>query len=141
MQGLLELGVLAEREDFIASVIKGVLPIIGQIRSNGFLSGRFDKNWKACTRYSCLTGSAQIAIVLFRLFEIDGNLKFLKAANQLVDFLKALQTFNSADENLNGAIAGSFPLLGDYMTAGYPNWATKYFLDAVMLQEKLNSNG
>jgi hypothetical protein len=25
------------------------------------------------------------------------------------------------------------------MTAGYPNWATKYFLDGLLLQERLSS--
>jgi len=28
-------------------------------------------------------------------------------------------------------------VFGEYMRAGYPNWATKYLLDALMLQERL----
>jgi hypothetical protein len=32
----------------------------------------------------------------------------------------------------------SGPLFGEYMRAGYPNWATKYFLDALLLQERLS---
>jgi len=40
---------------------------------------------------------------------------------------------------VNGAIGGSYPLLGSYMTAGYPNWATKYFLDGLLLQERLST--
>jgi len=27
--------------------------------------------------------------------------------------------------------------MGSYMRAGYPNWATKYFLDALLLQQRL----
>lgn len=36
-----------------------------------------------------------------------------------------------------GAIAGSFSLFGEDMRAGYPNWATKYLLDALLLQHRL----
>jgi len=27
------------------------------------------------------------------------------------------------------------------MRAGYPNWATKYFVDALMLQDRLDRSG
>jgi uncharacterized protein YyaL (SSP411 family) len=136
LQGLLELGVLSGREDLITSVERGVSPIIQNISPKGFLAGRFDAKWKPRVRYSCLTGSAQIAIVLYRLSDLTGNKHYFDAANRLVDYLKALQRHDSRDINLNGAIPGSFPLFGSYQTAGYPNWATKFFLDAVMLQEE-----
>ena len=57
----------------------------------------------------------------------------LRAADALVGALKALQTLESPNPALNGAIAGSFPLFGGYMRAGYPNWATKYFVDTLLL--------
>lgn len=40
---------------------------------------------------------------------------------------------------LVGALAGSFALTGEYMRSGYPNWATKYFLDALLLQHEAES--
>jgi hypothetical protein len=46
---------------------------------------------------------------------------------------------HSPNRALNGALAGSFPIFGAYMPAGYPNWATKYFLDALLLQHALGS--
>jgi hypothetical protein len=52
----------------------------------------------------------------------------------LVNFLKAVQRVNTGKPEIDGALAGSFPIMGDYMTGGYPNWATKYLLDALMLQ-------
>jgi hypothetical protein len=51
-----------------------------------------------------------------------------------VNFLKPLQRLDSDSADINGALPGSFPFFGEYMTAGYPNWATKYLLDALMLQ-------
>jgi hypothetical protein len=60
------------------------------------------------------------------------------AADTLVDFLKALQALDSPDPGMNGAIPGSFPLFGGYMRAGHPNWATKYFIDALLLQDRFD---
>jgi hypothetical protein len=137
LQGILELGVLSDRSDFIAAAERGTIPLMRAIDRIGYLAARFDSNWRGTSRYSCLTGSAQIAIVLYRLFEITGKADYRAAADRLVDYLKALQCLESSDRNIIGAIAGSFPILSEYMTAGYPNWATKYFLDAVMLQEQL----
>jgi hypothetical protein len=81
-----------------------------------------------------------LAIVLYRLYEATGEVKYLDAADKLVDFLKGLQIIDSSNPALNGAIAGSYPIIGSYMTTGYPNWATKYFLDSLMLQDQLSLN-
>lgn len=139
MQGLLELGVLSGRDDFVAAAEKASRAICRQVAPGGYLAGRFSADWQPRASYSCLTGSVQIAIVLYRLFELTGAEEHRDAADLLLDFVKALQCSDSRDPNVNGAIAGSFPILGGYMTAGYPNWATKYFLDAVMMQHRLSS--
>ena len=139
MQGLLELGVLSGREDFVRAVEKASAGIIANVGDNGYLPARLDSAWRKRARYSCLTGSAQIAIVLYRLFELRGESQYLDAANRLLDYVKATQTNDSGNDSVNGAIAGSYPILGAYMTAGYPNWATKYFLDALMLQDRLST--
>ena len=72
-----------------------------------------------------------------RLTEITGEASFLDAATRLLDWLKALQDLDAADQGIQGAIGGSFPPLGEYMPAGYPNWATKYFLDALLAQDTI----
>ncbi|MDD5036310.1 MAG: hypothetical protein PHE55_16305 [Methylococcaceae bacterium] len=134
LQGILEVGLLAGREDFVTAVRHGVDPILERIKPNGYLPGRFYSDWEPATFSSCLTGSAQIAIVCFRLAEHTGSDAYIASANRLVDFLKSLQLKESDDPALIGALAGSFPMLGSYMRSGYPNWATKFFLDALMLQ-------
>ena len=139
LQGLLEVGVLTGRGDFIAAASKGIAAIVPLVAANGFLAGRFDRTWSPAVRSACLTGSAQLAIVMYRLDQLAGTEQLRTHADRLVNFLKALQRHDSTDPNMNGAIGGSFPLLGEYMTAGYPNWATKYFLDAVLLQRSAHA--
>ena len=135
LQGMLEVGVIAERPDFIDAARRGVEPLMKRIDKAGFLAGRFYSDWRPATFSSCLTGSAQIAIVCYRLSQITGDSEFRHSADRLVDFLKALQALDSTNEAINGALAGSFPIMGEYMRGGYPNWATKYFVDALMLQD------
>lgn len=138
LQGILEVGSLAGREDFIQAVRRGTDPILARMLPNGFLYGRYYSDWEPANFSSCLTGNAQLAIVCYRLFEITDADKYRMAADKIVNFLKALQCVDSADASLNGALAGSFPIFGSYMTTGYPNWATKYLLDSLLLQEKFS---
>jgi uncharacterized protein YyaL (SSP411 family) len=141
LQGILEVGIISEREDFIEAVRRGVDPLLMNIKSNGFLPGRFYSDWQPASFSSCLTGSAQIAVVCYRLFEITGEQRYCDLAHRLLNFLKPLQQLDSNCAPVNGALAGSFPIFGEYMTASYPNWATKYFLDALMFQESLTQPG
>jgi hypothetical protein len=140
LQGILEVGLLGRREDFIASAKRGVEPLLRQISPKGFLCGSFLSNWTASAHYSCLAGNAQFAVVCYRLYEHTGDPKYKTAADRLVNYLKALQIIDSDIPAINGAIPGSFPLMGCYMRAGFPNWATKYFLDALLMQDRLQSS-
>lgn len=136
LQGILEVGISAKRDDFTGAVERSMSAVIPNIGENGFLPAMFFADWRPATFSCCLTGAAQIAIVAYRLHEKTGEAKYREAADRLTDFLKPLQALDAADENVNGALAGSFPLFGDYMRAGYPNWATKYLLDALMSQHR-----
>ena len=135
LQGVLEVGILAGRSDFVAAVRRTVDAIAPRIAGSGYLPGRFYADWEPAGFSSCLTGSAQIAIVCYRLAEHANEEKYHTLADKLVDYLKALQLVKAEDASTVGSIAGSFPLFGGYMRAGYPNWATKYYLDALRLQE------
>lgn len=137
LQGILEVGALAGRTDFVGAAVLGITPFLSRLPSNGFLYGRYFSDWKPAGLSSCLTGSAQLAVICYRLYELTGHVEYRDAADKIVNFLKALQVVDSSDININGALAGSFPIFGSYMRAGYPNWATKYFLDALMLQVRL----
>lgn len=134
LQGVFEVGVLAGRVDFINAVRLTADALLSRISDKGYLPGCFYSDWEPAVFSSCLTGSAQIAIVFYRLTEQTGEPKYRTHADKLVNYLKALQVTQSDDAAVVGAIAGSFPLFGGYMRAGYPNWATKYFLDALLLQ-------
>ena len=139
LQGILEVGISTKRDDFVGAAQRGIDPLISQMSSDGFLPGRFYSDWTPAAFSSCLTGSAQIAVVCYRLFEHTGDVKYRGAADSLLNFLKALQLIDIPIAGVQGALSGSFPIVGAYQMLGYPNWATKYYLDALMCQQRLSS--
>jgi len=137
LQGVFEVGVLAGREDYISDDEHGLGNVLSQQRPNGFLAGRFDRHWNPAANFVCLTGSCQLAAVAYRFVELFGKRSFLAPADRVMSFVKATQRLDGEDSNVLGAIAGSYPILGGYMTGGYPNWATKYFIDALLRRRSL----
>lgn len=137
LQGVFEVGVLAEREDFIAAAELGLKNVLRKRLSNGFLAGRFDRHWHPAADFVCLTGSCQLTVVAYRFFQLFGKRELLAAGDCVMSFVKATQRLDDEDPNIVGAIGGSYPILGSYMTGGYPNWATKYFIDALLLRRGL----
>ena len=103
----------------------------------GHFPGRFDSNWQSDKSFSCLTGNSQIAIIWLRLFQIYKDARFLNSALNIMDLLKGLQNIKSKNEGIRGALGGSYPIWGDYMTYAFPNWAVKFFADALMIQESV----
>jgi uncharacterized protein YyaL (SSP411 family) len=137
LQGILEVGALAHREDFVDAVTGTMGHIADRVHDSGYLPARFRADWSPASLSSCLTGNAQLAIVAYRLFQLRSEQAYLGLGDKLVNFLKAVQVVTAEDEGIEGAIAGSFPVFGEYMRAGFPNWATKYLLDALLLQHDL----
>lgn len=101
------------------------------------LPATLDEHWKTTDDYTCLTGNCQMAINWMKLYEQLGDIRYLNAAMKLLDQVKMTQSLNSPNPGIRGAIGGSFPLWGGYERLGYPNWAAKFFVDALLLQEGL----
>jgi hypothetical protein len=103
------------------------------------LPGAFTEGWQPALRASCLTGSCQLAIVWMKLYQIFDDIRFLNAALKLLDQVKRTQSLTHRHPGVRGGISGSYPFWGQYERFGYPNWAAKFFVDALLLQEELMS--
>lgn len=138
LQGILEVGALAGRDDFLAAVKRGLDPMLLQVGPDGYLAGRFYEDWKPAAYSVCVTGSAQLGIVAYRLYELFGEQRYREFADSIIGFVQLTQRLDVEDDGIHGAVPGSFPISGSYMPYGYPNWATKYFLDGLLLQRRLS---
>jgi hypothetical protein len=136
LQGLAELGVASGEARFIDSACRGIEPLLPYCE-RGFVYGRWFDDWQPAAFSSCLVGAAQIAVVCYRLAGHTGEARYRRAADGVVNFLKGVQrtaATSGVDRAVVGALGGSCPLVGAYMPNGYPGWAAKFFLDALLLQ-------
>lgn len=132
-RGILEVGLLAANKDFTDAAACTARAVAATQRRDGALPGRLDDSWNAAAGWSCLTGNAQMAIIWQRLAAEAGERALLPAAEAAIRFLCSVQDPAAAREEVRGALAGSHPRRGDYMKHRYPNWAAKFFMDALML--------
>lgn len=133
MRGLLEIGAAAKRDDLIeaARVIGDAM--IAALPADGFLPGRFNERWQPTVKWSCLTGDCQLGINWGRLYQITGNAKYRDATTRILGFVKRTQRLSGTNRDIAGAIKGSHPINGGYHPWQYPNWATKFYADALMM--------
>ena len=150
MQGLFEAGILLKEDKYIeaaqktAEVLLGIYSLRGfksiYERQRGFLPARFDSNWKSKDKFSCLTGNAQISLVWSKLYLVTRDVRYLNGALRMNDDLKSLQNLTSSNHGINGGVKGSHPIYGLYLSFQYPNWAAKFFIDSLLLEDTILKN-
>ncbi|MES1930686.1 hypothetical protein SADO_15599 [Salinisphaera dokdonensis CL-ES53] len=134
IRGILEVGVVAEDENAVTAASRMAEAVALSQRSDGALPGRLDGDWRAAARWSCLTGNSQMAINWLRLAEIHGDRRLVDNAERANRFNISVQDRSSRHPGVRGGVKGSHPVDGGYMTYRYPNWAAKFFMDALMLE-------
>lgn len=134
-RGVLETGLQLGREDFVAAAERTARALASRQRSDGGLSGRFAADWSDAADWDCLTGDAQTAIVWWKLGDARGDDELRERAGRLCRFVMRSQNRSARDPGLAGGIKGSFPFDGGYGRYEVLNWATKFFVDAVLLTQ------
>ncbi len=107
----------------------------------GYLAATFNPRWHETASYECLTGNAQIARAWLRLYQITDDARYLSSALKLNRRLKRTQLLAPIGKGIRGGIKGSHPIWGSraghYARFTYPNWAAKFFIDALLLEEQI----
>lgn len=133
IRGLLEAGILLNEQAYLDSAILGANAVKNYVHENGFIPGQIDVDGTAVGDYCCLTGNCQMVIIWLKLFEHTGDRSFYEAAFKSLQYVLAAQDIHSSDRNIRGGIKGSQPIWGSYTRLSYPNWAAKFFIDALNL--------
>lgn len=81
----------------------------------------------------CLTGYSQIAIVFFKIYKHDNDLRFLSAALKINDIVSAIGNYRSLNKGISFGLAGSYPVNGNYQPYKFVNWSAKYHAESVLL--------
>jgi hypothetical protein len=134
IRGMLESALIlgGEGEQFWDCGYKAAEALQALQESKGRLAGQYDETWKPSYWFSCPTGEAQLAICWVLVYRIKGDPRFLRAAFAALDVVQKCQFMPNLPHENKGGIPGSKPLWGKYMKFKYPNWAVKYFMDAIM---------
>jgi uncharacterized protein YyaL (SSP411 family) len=132
MQGLLELGLLSGDTSLIQASRRTADSLVGALAPDGFLPGRVRPDFSGAVSWCCLTGSAQVSIVLSKLATQTGDTRYRDAARRINRYLMARHDVSSADPAIRGGLAGSWPVHGDYGRLMVLNWATKFLIDALL---------
>ena len=101
-----------------------------------WLPGKLNAQWRPAAKYACLTGNAQMALVWFELHRLDGDPALVSSACKALDLVKRAQPMTTKDSNVRGGIPGSDPVWGDYISLALPNWAAKFFIDALLAKAR-----
>lgn len=134
IRGILEVGVTLKNQRYLEHALKMAKAVARVQREDGALPAYLTPDWRGKTKWTCVTGNSQMAINWFRLArEMDepSLIQHGVAANR---YNMSLQDLTTNDVNIRGAIKGSNPIDGDYMTWRFPNWAAKFFMDGLMLE-------
>ncbi len=100
------------------------------------LAAVLDHQWRPRTSYVCLTGNAQIAELLLQVAGANNDWRLANAAFKAIDDVKRAQVLDSGDAGILGGIPGSWPVSGDYIPFALPNWAPKFFIDALLAKRR-----
>jgi squalene-hopene cyclase-like protein len=136
LRGLLESGALLGERRYVDAAVRGATAVLAHLGPDGYLPGRIDPAGRSRSRSACLTGNAQMATVWSRLFALTGEAAFREGASRSLRFVMACQDLATRDADRHGAIKGSHPIWGSYAPLTYPSWATKFFVDAILLTER-----
>lgn len=136
MQGLIGIGKITGRSDFIEGARRLADAEIDLMRADGYIPGQQASDFSPASDWCCLTGSAQTSIVWSELFLLTHEHKYLDAVRTVNRYLMARHDVRNPDPRLRGGLPGSWPVWGNYGPFRILNWATKFFVDAITLERK-----
>jgi len=137
IRGFLESARLLNEAKYEQAAVRAADAMLGHVREDGWIPGQVDEGGKARARYCCLTGNCQLAIIWLKLYRSTGSDRYLDAAQRSLSYVMGCQDVATSNLALHGAIKGSQPIWGRYAPLSYPNWATKFFIDAVLLWNEI----
>jgi len=137
IDGLLDSGIYLNERKYIDAAKKAADVLRDKFEEDGYLHGRYDSNWTG-SEHMILTGCAQMSIIWLKIAHYSGNKNYATTALRMNSLLINLQNRHLRKEspNTSGALSGSYPFWGRYEPFAFPNWGTKYFADAILMEEE-----
>ena len=140
-EGLFEAGCLLNEERYVSAAVRTADALLARQRADGWLSSTYRSGWRATSRSSCLTGNCQASRLWLRLFALRDQPIYAEGAKRAILFVSRTQKLSAANPGVRGGIAGSAPFYGRYERFTYPNWAAKFYVDALLTLQVMENGG
>lgn len=140
-EGLFECGRLLNEVRYIEAARLAADALLVRQHSDGRLASTYGAGWRETSRSSCLTGDCQMSRLWLRFHEACRDQACYDAAEKAITFVARTQDLETSTLDIRGAIAGSYPIYGRYERFKYPNWAAKFFIDALLMLDKVKNEG
>jgi uncharacterized protein YyaL (SSP411 family) len=138
-EGLLEGGRLLRESSYVDAAQVAADALLAHQHADGQLVSTYGPGWRETSRSSCLTGNCQVGLLWLRLCQVGAGDVYYGPAEKAIAFVARTQDLNTSDDNVRGGIAGSWPVFGRYERLKYPNWAAKFFADALLMLSKADA--
>jgi uncharacterized protein YyaL (SSP411 family) len=134
LQGLIGIGRLVDQPKYWQAAEKTARSLIRLMDAEGFIPGQIDADFRGRCSWCCLTGTAQTSIVWSELFALTGDEAYRTARRTANRYLMQRHNLTSSEPAIRGGVFGSWPVWGAYGYLMVLNWATKFFIDALVLE-------
>jgi len=131
LDGVLRLATRFGVETGLSAVTQAADGLLLRMERSRTLAAILDHEWRPQCSYVCLTGNAQVASIWLQLARTHRDLRYANAAFKALDEVKRAQRLEHSNPGIRGGIPGSSPIGGAYIQYAIPNWAAKFFADAL----------
>jgi hypothetical protein len=136
-RGLLESGMLLDDPRYVDAARRCADAMLLHLADDGHLPSMVTVDGAPAANSCCLTGNCQFAIVWARLHGCLGGKNYRMGIVRALERVMATQDLDADDPGIRGGIKGSHPVWGRYAPMSLPNWAAKFFVDAMWLRKEL----
>ncbi|MBI3557897.1 MAG: terpene cyclase/mutase family protein, partial [Deltaproteobacteria bacterium] len=134
IEGMLQTGLLMRDQRFIESAALSMRHVNAAFNRRGHLPVTLDGEWNGSGKSTCLTGLAQFAMINLMLYGKAGGEELKTTALRMNGVVKAAVLTQDSDVAIRGGVQSCFPFSRKYYNLCYLNWAAKFFLDALLLE-------
>lgn len=132
IRGLYESSQILNEQKYLLAAEEVSRSCISKMKPSGFVPGQIDIDGSTFDNYCCLTGNCQLSIIWAKMYKLNGDESFKEAAVSALQYVMKTQLLNTDNIYIHGAIKGSLPVWGPYSRLTFPNWPTKFFVDAML---------
>jgi hypothetical protein len=134
VEGLLGVWGITKVDRYYEAAKRAIDGLITSRERSGSFSGRYRADWSGAVPWRCLTGEAQMAVLLHRIARHESDARYRRLAREILEGLARIQVTENRFPASVGALAGAHPVWAPYHSFTFVNWAAKFYLDGLLLE-------